>query len=140
MHRWEELQSAADVAPVLVPEHHAFARTRDAGNVVQVAARDAGTLLLHGAGAGGPATASAVLGDIVTTLRAIAERRDLVPRARTRVLEPALDVSPLFSRFPRHSEFPRFPLWDDRSLEPSHSNAPASPVLAYSLPGKDIIS
>lgn len=122
--------AAAGVAPVLLPEDHPFAQTYGAENVVQLAARDAGTLTLRGPGAGGPATASAVLGDIVSALRAIGERHDLASRAQSRALEPALDVSPLFSQFPRHSEFPRFPLWDNRSFEPSHSNAPASPAMA----------
>jgi homoserine dehydrogenase len=106
----------AEVAPMLVPETHAFARTRGADNVARVIARDAGALELRGAGAGGPATASAVLGDVVTTLRAIGERHDLALRGRGKALEPAIEVSPLFDSFERHPELPHLAVWNDEHL------------------------
>lgn len=103
----------AEVAPMLVPEDHEFARTAGSDNVVRVETRDAGTLVLRGAGAGGPATASAVLGDIVSVLRAIGERHDLGHRRRTATIEPAIDVAPFFATLPTTVDLPNFPLWSD---------------------------
>ncbi len=105
----------ADVAPVLVPQDHPFADVSGPENIVRVVARDAGPLIMRGRGAGGAATASAVLGDVVTSLRALAERHDLARRAYA--LEPALHVAPLFADLPRHSELPRYAQWDDSCLE-----------------------
>ena len=113
--------AVADVAPVLVPENHPFAQVSGPENIVQVNARDAGTLVMRGRGAGGAATASAVLGDVVSALRALGERHDL--SRRLRALDPALDVAPFFADLPRHPELPRFGLWDDILL-----NAPVSHV------------
>lgn len=103
----------AEVAPVLVREDHDFAQTFGPENVVQIVARDAGRLVLRGAGAGGVATGSAVLGDIVTALRAIGERRDLTDRTYARRLDPAIDVAPFFATFPRTAELPQYPIWND---------------------------
>lgn len=127
--------AAAEVAPVLLPSTHPFAQASGPENVVRVLARDAGPLVLHGRGAGGAATASAVLGDVVTTLRSIGERHDLRSRARTHELRPALDVPPLFAALPRHPELPRYPLWDDTFLE-----APATHNAAFSSPGRELYS
>jgi homoserine dehydrogenase len=122
----------AEVAPVLLPEDHPFAQTRGADNVVRIVSRDAGALVLRGAGAGGSATASSVLGDIVTVLRSIGERHDVARRGRTNPLVPALDVAPLYPALARTHELPQFPLWDD-----SITDAPASQAhLALSWPGK----
>jgi len=129
--------AAADVGPVLVPQDHPFAKATGADNVVLIEARDAGSLFLSGAGAGGAATASAVLGDLVTVLRAVGERHDLATRGRTRALEPAIVVSPFFASLPRYPRVPHYPLWDDHFLTTSLSNAPASHDDAYSLPGKE---
>lgn len=104
---------AAEVAPLLITEQHAFAETRGADNVARVVARDAGSLELRGAGAGGSATASAVLGDVVTALRAIGERHDFSHRGRSRAMQPALDVRPFFDTFSRHPELPHLSVWDD---------------------------
>ncbi len=121
----------AEVAPVLVARDHPFARTTGAENAVLVRARDAGCILLGGLGAGGAASASAVIGDVISALRAIASR-SAVNAARVR-LEPAIDVSPFFHTFTRHADFPRYPQWDDTCLE-----APASQAsLAFAWPGKD---
>jgi homoserine dehydrogenase len=103
----------AESAPLAVPESHEFARTAGPQCVVQIAARDAGTLVLRGAGAGGAATASAVLGDVVTLLQAIVQRRDLALRTQRAPLEPAIEVEPFFDRLPRNSELPEYPLWND---------------------------
>ena len=107
---------AAEVAPVLVPEQHEFARTRGAENVVHVLARDAGRLSLRGAGAGGRATASAVLGDVVAVLRAIGERRDFSVRERFAPLDPALDVTPFFEQHARSDALPHYRVWDDDAV------------------------
>jgi homoserine dehydrogenase len=103
----------AEVAPVLVPENHEFARTSDAENVVQVVARDAGRLVLRGAGAGGSATASAVLGDVVSVLSALGQGRSLDLRSRTTLLGTAIRVEPFFDRLSRTVELPNYAIWDD---------------------------
>ncbi|HVA29511.1 MAG TPA: homoserine dehydrogenase [Candidatus Baltobacteraceae bacterium] len=104
----------ADVAPVLVPAAHPFAQASGPENAVRVVARDAGPLNLSGRGAGGPATASAVLGDIVASLRAIGDRHG---RHEARAFEPALEVAPFFDELARHPELPRYPRWDDTLLD-----------------------
>lgn len=107
---------AAGVAPVLLPQEHAFARTRGSENTVRIHARDAGVLELRGAGAGGAPTASAVLADVVSVLRSIAERHDFISRGRRAALLPAANVAPLYECLPRTSELPQYPLWEDRLL------------------------
>ncbi len=124
----------AEVAPVLLPEQHEFARSCGVENVVRVDARAAGTLWLRGSGAGGAATASAVLGDVVTCLRALAVRGEPISRAPTAGASSC--VSPLFAALPRISELPHYPLWDDSILQ-----APAPQLAAaISWPGKDVLS
>ena len=61
----------AGVTPAYVPVDHAFARPRGAENVVRVVGLGSGPLVFGGYGAGGDATASAVVADI---LAAFAER------------------------------------------------------------------
>ena len=108
--------AAAEVAPLLVPDRHSFAQTRGVDNVARIVARDAGTLELRGPGAGGAATASAVLGDVVSALRVIGERHDLSQRGRVTALLPALGVDALFDSFPRHRELPGYRVWTDEGL------------------------
>jgi homoserine dehydrogenase len=103
----------AEVAPVLVPEVHDFAATSGADNVLHVCARDAGRLVLRGAGAGGAATASAVLGDVVAVLRALRERRDLSSRAPALALAQAFEVAPLFQGAGPLAELPHYHVWSD---------------------------
>ncbi len=103
----------AEVAPALVREGHDFAATSGAENVLHVRARDAGALVLRGAGAGGPATASAVLGDVVTVLRTLADRRDLPARGRAHALAPAFAVGPFFEGNARMAELPEYPVWEE---------------------------
>jgi homoserine dehydrogenase len=57
------------VHPTLIPDTHPLASVRGANNAVFVEAEAAGSLMFYGAGAGGPETASAVLGDIVSAAR-----------------------------------------------------------------------
>jgi homoserine dehydrogenase len=117
---------AAEVAPVLVAQAHDFAATSGADNVLYVRARDAGGLVLRGAGAGGPATASAVLGDVVNVLRTLGERRDLTSRGRIATLAPAFEVAPFFDTTARLAELPEYPVWADGAhVSPSHALANA---------------
>ncbi len=57
------------VHPTLIPVSHPLAAVHGANNAVFVEAEAAGSLMFYGAGAGGPETASAVLGDIVSAAR-----------------------------------------------------------------------
>lgn len=59
------------VRPVIVPADHAFARVRDEENAVHIDSDSLGVLRLQGRGAGGNATASAVLGDLLDAARAV---------------------------------------------------------------------
>jgi homoserine dehydrogenase len=116
--------ASGEVAPVLVAADHPFAKACGPENVVRVVARDAGPLVFSGRGAGGFPTASAVLGDVVTALRAIAQHR----RPHVAGLEPALEVGPLFASLPRHRELPRYAVWDDDILEAPVSQASSALV------------
>lgn len=60
---------SARVHPALLPRDHPLAAVRGANNAVYVEAESAGNLMFYGAGAGGPQTASAVLGDLVSAAR-----------------------------------------------------------------------
>lgn len=59
----------ARVHPTLIPLEHPLASVRGAYNAVFVEAESAGRLMFYGAGAGGPETASAVLGDLVSAAK-----------------------------------------------------------------------
>lgn len=107
----------AEVGPVLLPEDHDFARTLGAQNVIRVRARDAGTLALRGNGAGGIATSSAVIGDVVSVLRAIKEGHGMALRRCLRAYEPALNVEPFLASMPRVSELPNYPRWTDERFD-----------------------
>lgn len=60
---------SARVHPALIPRSHPLAAVHGANNAVYVEASAAGSLMFYGAGAGGPETASAVLGDLVSAAR-----------------------------------------------------------------------
>jgi hypothetical protein len=117
--------ASGEVAPVLVPEAHPFAKASGPENVVRVVSRDAGALLFAGTGAGGFPTASAVLGDVVTALRDIANQRAVHYPA----LEPALEIGSLFANLPRHPELARYPVWNDELLEAACTKQPSTSVL-----------
>jgi homoserine dehydrogenase len=57
------------VHPAMIPRSHPLAGVGDAFNAVFVEADAAGQLMFYGRGAGGPPTASAVLGDLVAVAR-----------------------------------------------------------------------
>lgn len=59
----------ARVHPAMIPLGHPLASVRGAYNAVFVEADAAGQLMFYGPGAGGPPTASAVLGDLVAVCR-----------------------------------------------------------------------
>ncbi|MBV9022286.1 MAG: homoserine dehydrogenase [Streptomycetaceae bacterium] len=59
----------ARVHPAMIPLSHPLASVREAYNAVFVEADAAGQLMFYGPGAGGTATASAVLGDLVAACR-----------------------------------------------------------------------
>ena len=77
----------AGVTPTYVPADHAFARPRGPQNVVRVVGRGCGELTFSGTGAGGDATASAVVADVLAALDERVEAavpaagEDLAPRA-----------------------------------------------------------
>ncbi|MGP9527690.1 homoserine dehydrogenase [Arthrobacter sp. S41] len=60
------------VYPALIRRSHPLATVHGAFNAVFVEAENAGDLMFYGAGAGGNATASAVMGDVVAVARQIA--------------------------------------------------------------------
>lgn len=71
---WRSGSSAAPkvevaVRPVALPQDDPLAMARGGANVVIIEAESAGTLRLHGAGAGGEETASAVLADVLRAVR-----------------------------------------------------------------------
>ncbi|HTD38522.1 MAG TPA: homoserine dehydrogenase [Candidatus Limnocylindrales bacterium] len=90
----------AGVTPAFVPEAHPFARPRGAENVVRVLGRGCGPLVFSGFGAGGDATASAVVADVLAALDA----RERGPAAHDGAdLVAAPLRAPLLVRFARGS-------------------------------------
>jgi len=59
------------VRPVILPSNHPFANVRDEENAVHIDSESLGVLRLQGRGAGGSATASAVLGDLLEAAKAV---------------------------------------------------------------------
>ena len=82
---------AVRVHPAMVPKTHPLASVRDAFNAVFVEGEAVGELMLYGRGAGGPPSASAVLGDLIQAahnLRAGASgRAPSTARARIRPID-----------------------------------------------------
>ncbi len=60
---------AARVHPAMIPADHPLAAVRDAFNAVFVEGPHVGELMFYGRGAGGDATATAVVGDLVSVAR-----------------------------------------------------------------------
>ncbi len=65
----EEERIAARVHPAMIPETHPLASVRDAYNAVFAEGPTVGELMFYGRGAGGDATATAVVGDLVSVAR-----------------------------------------------------------------------
>ena len=89
---------SARVYPALISRDHPLAAVHKANNAVFVEAEAAGSLMFYGAGAGGPETASAVLGDLVS-----AARRHIIGGpglgASTHANLPVLPVSHITTRY-----------------------------------------
>lgn len=102
---------AAEVAPVFVPVTHAFAQPQGPENVVRVVGRSSGPLTLFGQGAGRFPTASAIIGDTISAIRAIAAgsgSRHYVP------LQSVAAVTPAYSSFEQVTSGKKtYPLWSD---------------------------
>lgn len=113
----------AQVAPLLVPFTHPFARTRGVENVVRIGARDSGTLWLSGLGAGGAASAAPILGDLISLLGDVREGRARRAHPTPR-LEPAIEVAPFFDRLDAHEALPHFPIWNERIISDDCYSAP----------------
>jgi homoserine dehydrogenase len=77
--------------PAMIPRSHPLAGVGDAFNAVFVEAEAAGSLMFYGRGAGGPPTASAVLGDLV----AVARHRVIGSRGSGESAYAALPVQPM---------------------------------------------
>lgn len=95
----------AEVAPALVPFTHPFASIKGVDNAVRVVGESSGPLLFTGAGAGREPSAAAVLGDVVATLRAIAERHGAT-RLSQSYLDAPSPVEPAFAQFPVFAGYP----------------------------------
>ena len=67
--RLDERRVSVWVGPTIIPRSHPLGSVHGAFNAVVVEAEAAGQLMFYGQGAGGAPTASAVLGDVVTTAR-----------------------------------------------------------------------
>ena len=65
----EDDEVCARVHPAMIPASHPLASVRDAFNAVFVEGPNIGQLMFYGPGAGGDATATAVVGDLVTVAR-----------------------------------------------------------------------
>ncbi len=89
---------AVRVHPALVPLAHPLAGVHGAYNAVFVEAEAAGELMFYGKGAGGTPTASAVLGDVVSVARHIAQGGK-GPRESHYGDLPVLPISAASSRF-----------------------------------------
>jgi homoserine dehydrogenase len=114
----------AEVGPVLVPFTHPFAKVSGVENIVRVVGVSAGALLFSGAGAGREAAASAVLGDVVGALRAIAERH-----GSRRAVSSNLSAAPIAAAFERFPAFAGYPVLTHYAPAPQET-------LAYSSPGE----
>jgi len=72
----------AAVLPTAVPAESAFGRTAGVLNRIEIEADPVGTVAFSGPGAGGPATSSAVLGDLIAIARGLGSTWAGLPPAR----------------------------------------------------------
>ena len=68
----EDDEVSARVHPAMIPAAHPLAAVRDANNAVFVEGAKVGQLMFYGPGAGGDATATSVIGDLVQVARNLA--------------------------------------------------------------------
>ncbi|MHB8738577.1 MAG: homoserine dehydrogenase [Candidatus Dormibacteria bacterium] len=97
---------AAWVRPALVPGGHPLAAARDAINVFAFQGDLMRQLVIRGMGAGGPATASAVLSDLAQLSRSIAEGRP----ALTDLEEAPADLCPARHEYRHIPGLERYPV------------------------------
>ena len=71
----EDGEIAVRVHPAMIPREHPLGAVRDAYNAVFVEGPNVGQLMFYGRGAGGDATAVAVLGDLVAAARNLSRGR-----------------------------------------------------------------
>ena len=93
----------AAVLPTAVPADGPFGRTDGVSNRVEIDAEPLGTVSLSGPGAGGAATSSAVLGDLVAVARGLASTWAGLPPAPTGAvpaLDPTMDAQRWFAVAP----------------------------------------
>lgn len=112
----------AQVAPVLVQDGHPFAAVSGPDNILSIVGRDCGELLMQGRGAGGAATASAILGDAISALKTIASANTQHRPA----LRPAASIASCYDHLRRLPELSRYPVWDTRAI-------PVLPTAAQAL-------
>ena len=93
----------AQVGPMFVPFTHDFSKIGGASNIIRLTGAACGQLTFSGAGAGREAAASAMLGDIVAALQAVATRSSAPCAIETAT---ALPVSSVFQRFPVFAGYP----------------------------------
>ncbi|WP_404290442.1 homoserine dehydrogenase [Glutamicibacter arilaitensis] len=86
------------VYPSLVNRSHPLATVHGAFNAVFVQAQNAGDLMFYGAGAGGNATASAVMGDVVAVTRQLAAGAPL-PNGSADTAADLMDFSAITTRY-----------------------------------------
>ncbi|MBC9926122.1 MULTISPECIES: homoserine dehydrogenase [unclassified Leucobacter] len=89
---------SARVYPVLIERQHPLAAVYEGKNAVFVEAEAAGELMFYGAGAGGVETASAVLGDLVSTARRHVAGGPGIPGSMHADL-PLLPIGDVLSRY-----------------------------------------
>ena len=87
----------ARVHPAFLPASHPLARVDGAQNAIQVIGDLCGPVMFSGQGAGGEATASAVLADVVRVARRLASGRTAIPprgsaRSEEQTLRPMSEV------------------------------------------------
>jgi len=110
----------AGVTPAFVPEDHPFAQPRGAENVVRVLGRGCGPLVFSGRGAGGDATASAVVADVLAALEA-RERGVAAHDGEDLVAAPL--CAPVLVRFAEGSVVTSDPVSLDRLEAAAHAYA-----------------
>ncbi len=83
----DEPEISVRVHPAMLPSSHPLAAVRGAFNAVFLEGDNAGELMLYGRGAGGPPTASAVLGDLIDASHRLRQgsHAPLVRRVRPRI-------------------------------------------------------
>ena len=85
------------VHPAMVPRAHPLAAVRGAFNAVFVEGEACGELMLYGRGAGGPPSASAVLGDVIDAARNLATGSSAPPpRHMPRPVRPLAELRSAF--------------------------------------------